>query len=143
MYYISQFTTNICHIDGTKNEMADMFVKPFFSALPSHKESNLLLWLLNNGKTVIQAMCQVAVSNLRTFNRPPGRAPSSVMCRLLFIALSDPPLFVKLCFTLFMDYPTLGSEPQKSPRGKVRLAWYEQGRQSLGTVVSELSAEKV
>ncbi|BHF84055.1 hypothetical protein SprV_0902720500 [Sparganum proliferum] len=31
--YISQFTTDICHIDGTKNEVADMLSRPSLSSL--------------------------------------------------------------------------------------------------------------
>ncbi|BHF74825.1 hypothetical protein SprV_0501791300 [Sparganum proliferum] len=66
--YISQFTTDIRHIDGTKNEVADMLSRPSLSSLQlSHTGSIFAPWRLSNSESVVLATNLLVVSNSKTF----------------------------------------------------------------------------
>nr|VZI36154.1 unnamed protein product [Spirometra erinaceieuropaei] len=65
--HISQLNTDIRHIDGTKNELADMLSRPSLSSSNSHTGSIFASWLLSNSESVVLATSLLVVSNSKTF----------------------------------------------------------------------------
>ncbi|BHF79053.1 hypothetical protein SprV_0602217000 [Sparganum proliferum] len=65
--YISQFTTDIRHIDGPKNEVADMLSRPSLSSLQLSHGIDFVPWRLSNSESVVLATSLLVVSNSKTF----------------------------------------------------------------------------
>ncbi|BHF62238.1 hypothetical protein SprV_0200521900 [Sparganum proliferum] len=116
--YISQFTTDIRQIDGTKNEVADMLSRPPLSSLQITHGIGLCAMAAEQQR--VGCPGDESASGLQLKDFPLTTGSGTIFCdvQLPFIALSCPPLCVELYFKLCMDSLTLGSEPLKSSSRK-------------------------
>ncbi|BHF62249.1 hypothetical protein SprV_0200523000 [Sparganum proliferum] len=65
--YISQFTIDIRHIDGTMNEVADVLSRPSLSSLQLTQGSIFVPWRLSNSESVVLLTRLLVVSYSKTF----------------------------------------------------------------------------
>ncbi|BHF68050.1 hypothetical protein SprV_0301108000 [Sparganum proliferum] len=66
--YISQFTSDIRHIDGSRNEVADALSRPSIAHLQLPPGIDLAGWLLNNAVSVHPVMRMFPDSNFRNYH---------------------------------------------------------------------------
>nr|VZH98208.1 unnamed protein product [Spirometra erinaceieuropaei] len=83
--YISQFTTDIRHINGTKNEVVDMLFGPSISSLQLSHEIDLGAMAAEQQGILVKS--PLVVSSSKMFLWSPALVPYFVTFRLLSIAL--------------------------------------------------------
>nr|VZI13842.1 unnamed protein product [Spirometra erinaceieuropaei] len=105
--YISQFTTDIRHIDGPKNTVADVLSRPSLSAF--HLSHGIDLSAMAAEQRRFGCSGDESFDSLQLVD-----VPSFETYRLLFIAHMCLPRCVELFFKLSTDSPILGFEPHRS-----------------------------
>ncbi|BHF69922.1 hypothetical protein SprV_0301296900 [Sparganum proliferum] len=117
LYYISQFTTDIRHIEGTRNEIAGMLSRPSLSSLKLSLEIDLCAMAAEQR---VGFPGDESISGLQLKVVPLTTGSGTILCGAStpfhrpFVPASMRRLYFKLC----MDSPTLGSEPLKSSSRK-------------------------
>nr|VZI26877.1 unnamed protein product [Spirometra erinaceieuropaei] len=116
--YISQFTTDIRHIDGPKNAMADMLSRPSLSAFQlSH---GIDLGAMAAKQRRVGCPGDESVDSLQLIDVPLITGTGTILCDVStpFQRLMCLSRCVELFFKLSTDSPILGFEPHRSSSRK-------------------------
>nr|VZI23835.1 unnamed protein product [Spirometra erinaceieuropaei] len=116
--YIAQFTTDIRHIDGTKNEVADMLSRPSLSSLQLSHEIDLCAMASDQQR--VGCPGDESVSGLLLKDVPLTTGSGTILCDVStpFHRPFAPAWMCQAVFQTCMDSPTLGSESLKSSSRK-------------------------